>query len=1623
MIWITGRGKAAFGNPQILLSALRNPAILGRLSTNFPWNPRPPRVTIFLEFFSRLSLCLLTLLCATASQASAEDGNRLTYLDDFFNPYWVGLDTPRLTTPQWFGEEGVDAVVILSIDDMQKPEAYEEYLRPILDRLKKIDGRAPVSIMTCKVEPHHPQLQAWLEEGLSLEAHTIHHPCPCLQGNDFNTAKANYTDSVDLMAAIPNNRAVAFRMPCCDSMNSVSPRFFAEMFHRRTAAGNFLTIDSSVFNITTPRDPTLPRSLVLDPDGGEKFRKYIPKDRGTYVNSIEDYPYPYVVGRLAWELPSMAPSDWSAQNFQGKNNPRTIRDWSAALAVTVLKQGVFTITFHPHGWIESQQVVRFIDEAVARYGPRVRFLNFREVDQRLTTHLLAGHPLRATNGQDNGVRLLDANKDGYMDVVIANEDLQTTRVWQPGQGQWVETGFPEPVVSVDEDGHRSDAGVRFGVLQPSGYASFLVRKESTSRVYHFSGTSWYEQPRGVRGLPPAKVFSTSRSGQDGGVRLRDLDGDGTCELLFANENHSGAFRWGASTGGWARLPFTFPEGTRIVNSHGHDAGLRFIDFNEDGHDDLVFSDAKRYSAHLFSDLTNGWSREVVSAQRGKTEHDEKPPTVIPEFVRADGSNNGVWTSYRQIQVQNEDTGNDVHRSAVSFTGLLGSADPLPRTPEESIRAIQVRPGFQVELMAAEPLVMDPINMEWGPDGKLWVVEMTDYPMGMDNRGKPGGRVRFLEDIDGDGPYDRSTLFLDEVPFPTSVLPWGKGILVTAAPDLFYAEDTDGDGRADRRETLYRGFGSWNQQHLVNGLRWGLDNWVYLANGDSGGNIESVKTGKTINIAGLDLRVRPDEGLLDAQAGQTQYSRDRDDWGNWFGCMNPTPGWHFALVDHYTRRNPHIPPPNGRVELANDKSVYPVGRVFTHCFIKDNAGFFTSACGITIYGDSLFGPHFRSNTFTSEPIHNAIHRRVLEPDGVTFTSHRAPGEERAEFLASSDPWCRPTTLRTGPDGALWFADMYRAVLEHPKWIEDTDEESLFLRAGHDKGRIYRVRPVDQEPRPIPKLEHLGAEELVAALDTPSRWQRDTAHRMLVRQASTSATPALEKLLRTKDPDLARARLHALCILDGLDSLTPSLIALALRDTNPGIRRHAIRVAEKTLASKPAVSRAVLGLLDDPDLPIQLQLSYSLGEWSDPRAGKALARLGIRHHDDPFLTAAVMSSAIGNLGSMLRAVKLSPEGQARQAVLMRLLPLILASASQDSTVFTDAIDILSKGDKDGRFAPWQYETTSNLVDTMHRSGTSLRKLYKEASGDLSSRLEHLEALFDTARAIATDPEEKIERRATVARLLGSGLKEDARDLVVMASLLDPQTPVDSQLSVVGAMGRLSDDRVPALILGGWSAHTPILRKAILDVLLTRGAWAHALYKAIEAEPRLSTAVDPARRAVFLSRLAEGDRPHAEKLLGGVFKRDRQEVREKFSSVLKTVGNPTKGKAIFESTCSKCHLFNGIGTAVGPDLMALTNKNPDSLLTAILDPNRAVEDKYIQYAAVMADGRVLSGLISNETSSSITLVGVDATEEVLLRKELLRLESSGKSQMPEGLEQTLDEKKLADLIAYLLATQAKE
>src|SRR5215468_4025224 len=391
--------------------------------------------------FRLMFVFLLSFVFATICNAAParNDANRLTYLDES-DPFYVSRDFPKLITPQWIGEPGVDAAVILAIDDMNEPVKWEKFLRPILDRLKQIDGRAPVSIMTTSIKPEDPQFQSWLKEGLSLETHTANHPCPCLTNGNFQAAADTYNRCIELMNRIPGNKPVAFRMPCCDSIDSASPRFFAEIFNRANAAGQFLTIDSSVMNIFTPNDTSLPRDLVVDASGAEKFRKYIPFP--SFVTTIEDYPYPYVIGKLCWEFPAVVPSDWEAQRHQGVNNPATVADWKSALDATVLKQGTMTMIFHPHGWIRNDQLVELIDYAVQKYGKKVKFLTFREAQERLNQNLLAGHPLRAADGSDNGVRLLDLNHAGFIDVICSDGQKTKTRLWNPDTKNWIESSIP-----------------------------------------------------------------------------------------------------------------------------------------------------------------------------------------------------------------------------------------------------------------------------------------------------------------------------------------------------------------------------------------------------------------------------------------------------------------------------------------------------------------------------------------------------------------------------------------------------------------------------------------------------------------------------------------------------------------------------------------------------------------------------------------------------------------------------------------------------------------------------------------------------------------------------------------------------------------------------------------------------------------------------------------------------------------------------------------------------------------------------------------------------------------------------------------------------------------------------
>ncbi len=1525
---------------------------------------------------------LLVALAALTSPARAADGNRLVYLDEN-DPYYPSRRFPKLTTPQWVGEEGVEAVVILGIDDMRGHEKWEAYLRPILQRLQRIDGRAPVSIMTCQIDPKHEHLQKWLKEGLSLETHTFDHPCPILGGGNFERAKGTFDRCVDLLAEVPGSRPVAFRTPCCDSLNTPGPRLFAEILNRTTPKGNFLTIDTSVFNVTTPNDPELPRDLVLEKDGSARFLKYLPRDR-TFVNTIEDYPYPYVIGRLCWEFPCATPSDWLAQHYQGPNNPATVRDWKALLDATVIKQGVFCLVFHPHGWIRNEQVVDLIDHAVEAHGKKVKFLTFREAQERINKHLLGGHPLRdAKTGGDNGVRLLDVNGDGFTDVVIGNATARKTRTWVPNTATWNETDFP----------CTADA-TRFGVID--GRTVAIADTPDGPRGWRFDAGKWVADEPLSAGLPVPLLRA---------FRLMDLDGDGRCEVL--TDGGRDVFTRPADGKRWERLAgIALPGGTGFFPNGG--GAVRFTDLDEDGQLDVVYSNESRYGVYLLESLKRGWSRKVMA---GKREDKDALP-----MISRNGTDNGFFVHSRSLWWQNEDTGGRLkdHVDHRSFGEVLAKAEVGPKSPEAALRTLKPRPGFAVELVAAEPLVQDPISIAWGPDGKLWVVEMGDYPLGTDGKGKLGGRVRFLEDKDGDGKYDKSTVFLDRVGYPTSVLPWRKGVLVTAAPEIFYAEDSDGDGKADRRTPLYTGFVEGNQQHRVNTLAWGLDNWIYVANGDSGGRIKSVKTGKVVNISGRDLRIRPDDGGLDAQTGQTQYGRGRDDWGNWFGGNNANPMWHYALEDHYLRRNPYLPHPPVRVPVSVAPGVAPVFAIsYTGPRFNDphTADRFTSACSPIVYRDNLFGPAFANNVFISEPVHNLVHREVMTAKGVTFTSRRAADEERSEFLASSDNWFRPTTIATGADGALWVADMYRHVIEHPQWIPADWQKRLDLRAGHDRGRIYRVYPVGKKPRAIPRLDKLDTAGLVDALEGPSGWQRDTAQQILLWKNDRKAIPLLRDLAVSSGRPLAR--LHALCTLDGLDGLSAELLRTALADANPGVRRHAVRLCEGRLAKWPELGPLMVKRDGDPDAQVRMQLAYTLGEWDDPRAGAALGGLLVQEREDAYLSAAVASSiSKKNLDAVLLAVLKSGDA-APAGLVARMLHLATALGHRQATA--TLLRAVATPEK-GQYAAWQVGALAALLDGLDQRGSSLARLAEDGDEATKAAVGRLAGLFDAARATAVDAKAPQAQRVQAVALLGRTAGRRKEDLALLGKLLIPQTGEELRVAAVTTLGKLREADVPALLLGGWGGYGPGLRSQALEVLFRRDDWMREVLAAVEKKRVQPFEVDTARRQRLLQHKDAAVRGRAEKLFAGAVSPDRQKVVESYLAARDLRGDPARGTALFGKHCAVCHKLAGVGKEVGPDLAALADKTTESLLVATLDPNRAVEARYVNYLAETKGGQTFSGVLTSETGNSITLVAADGKEQVILRANLESLTSTGKSSMPEGFEKEFKPQDMADLIAHL-------
>ena len=1546
----------------------------------------------------RLSLLLLALV-HLAPAGPATSGNRLTHLDEPNNPWQFDLGSPRLTTPQWIGEKGVEAVIVLAIDDMSGDgQHFRDYLTPIIERLKVIDGRGPVSITCNRPNPEHPNMQWLLNQGVSLETHTLNHPCPLLQHLDFIRASNDYHGCVDLLARIPNNKSVGFRFGCMDGQNTPSPRAYEEILGSTSEEGNFISMSTSVGVVFSPEDPVIPAEIFKPNSGGpDRFARYL--TRG-FVNYIENYPYPFVVGRKIWELPFVYPNDYTGQVLHGAQNPVTISDYKAAVDATVAKQGAVSLCFHAGNWMRNSQMVDIVDHASRTHGKKVKFLSMGEMHELMTKNLLMGNPIRRSDGGDNGIRILDVNNDGFMDVIVGNPDKRICRVWKPENGTWHETPFPAEITP----------SVRFGVVSRGGEAAmFVTGSDAINRFWIYRGNQWEQRESLTRGL---KDVTSHQDGEDGGVRLRDLDGDGICEIIVGRKDSSAVYQLDES--GWRKLPFSLPQHFPIVTRTGGDAGLRFTDLDDDGLQDLIFSNGTRYGTRMLESLAKGWTRVGIEGVRegdGVGEQHSRKPEVIPPIVRKDGTNNGAWLKRGHLYWQNEDTGAIFphHIDLRSFSDLLGKQATQPRSPASSLHMMEVHEGLRVELVAAEPLVMDPVDLAWGPDGRLWVAEMADYPLGIDNKGTPGSRIAFLTDRDGDGTYDQRTLFCDGLETANTVLPWRDGLLVVAPPKIWLLRDTTGDGQADRKEILYEGFGRGNEQHRGNGLTWGLDGWIYVANGDNGGTIRSTRTGKELTLGGFDLRIRPDTGQMEFATGVTQHGRNRDDWGNWVAGNNSN-AWQIALEDHNLRLNPGVEQPPARHSLFGVVDLYPSSQVLSHYRgyqrpPPGSPGRLTSACGFTFSRGSLFSDVVAPSIYFSCPVHNCVSRREVSWNGVLMQTRRAEKEAQSEFLRSRDSWFRPTSLRTGPDGGLYVADLYRLVIEHPEWIDTGLTREMIadgrLRAGHDRGRIYRILPATGKAPQPPQLAGLSPEQLASALDSPNGWQRDSAHMMLTwldQPAREAAIPVLRGILRHSS--MPEARLQASSALSDLQGLEGKDLSVALADSHPEVRRNGLRIGN--LTSDKLLVQAT-NLLKDESPQVQMQAAYALAHTDDKEVGSALGRFLLAHPDHAYLRASGLTAARKHIGAILATV-LHEEHNASSLALV------------------EAIITQLPPEEAGSVVP---ELIQELIDRLGKSRDNLQSTFSSAAGLMRISSESpqiptwrtaLAPVFMEARRTIKDPRSHLPHRLAALKLISQS-GEPATDTSLLLSLLNPKTPSDLQVAIIPVLLREKNPAMIRSLIGRWGEHGPALRRAILDTLMSRTELTSLFLSLVtETMTELKASIDTGRRQLLLNHKNEEVRTRAQALLGGATTPHRQAVIAQYSDALGGEGDRLLGKEIFAGQCASCHRLDGVGRAVGPDLASLTDRSPRAYLTAILDPNQAITQNWMMFIASLRDGTTHAGAVAQETSSAITLVNIGGDRSTIPRNEIRSLASTGRSLMPEGLESSLDLAQMRHLLAYL-------
>ena len=971
---------------------------------------------------------------------------------------------------------------------------------------------------------------------------------------------------------------------------------------------------------------------------------------------------------------------------------------------------------------------------------------------------------------------------------------------------------------------------------------------------------------------------------------------------------------------------------------------------------------------------------------------------------------------------------------------VDAARELPRypavAPKDAVSTWRVKAGFRLELAASEPQVRDPIAVCFDERGRMFVCEMIDYSE-MRDASPHLGRVSLLEDKDGDGYYETSAVFADNLPWPTGLIWANGGLYVAATPDIWRFEDRDGDGAAEVRTRVFTGFGTGlkllNVQSLLNSFQWGPDNRVHVLAG--GGNRGVVTCPLRPELPGRELGGRdfwfdPLTHEFGLEPGGAQYGMSFDDLGRKFGCSNSDHLQYWVHNDPVadSAEAPALPPPPPRLSIAKDGGAAEVFRlspdepwriVRTRWRVAGSvpggvegggrvSGYFTGATGTTLYRGDAYGPDFVNNSFTGDAGGQLVHRKRISvgPDGIALTAERPADEAGMEFAASTDTWVRVVNFANAPDGCLHVCDMYREVIEHPWSIPDEIKRHLDLNSGNDRGRIYRMVPDNpgwSRRAGAPGLADADTVQLVKTLAHPNGWHRDTASRLLSERRPPAAVTLLEALLKESASQLAR--LHALSLLHSTNLLSQDALTRALSDASPAVRGRAALLAASgpgKVALTPVTLSALARLASDRDPRVRFECARAtvalLTQDTSEILSGALRALARSDHAHPWIAPALLQSQPGARGPHVLSPLLAEADFISSAAPFVSRLLELRAATEPASVFPELL----------RFALTPKPNAGHLRaigQGLARTGGSLEKADRDGL---------LAPVFAEAKQVAVQAGAEEARKLEALELL-SVAPEAVTASALEASLGSGQGD-GFEAEAVRRLSPRAGGALSRLLLARWAGAGPLTREGILSALLAREDRTLALLEAFEKGGVPVAALSPARIQALVSSKAPALASKARTALAAVLPPSRESITAKYQVAATLPGDADRGGKVYDARCQACHRAAGRGLQVGPDLLTVKSKGREALLTAILEPNKEVASQYVVHTITTKAGDIYTGMIAEDTAQAVTLLQGGGVPQNISRRDIKGSSSEGKSMMPEGLEAGLELQSVADLLTFI-------